>query len=242
MQLPNAWPMPSSRSPECDILDLCCGQGALTALLAERGATAHGLDFSPAMLAVARQRAPSAILREGDAQDLPYPDASFDGVTCNFGVLHIADRAKMLSEVRRVLRHNGLFGFSTWGAPEINPAHRIIFGAVRANLRPSSAPPQPDLFQFADRNEATRMLATADLRLESVTEIAQAWVLDRPEGLFEIFRSSAVGLSMLVKSLPVEQLEAIEASVREQVAGEYVVGDGFRVPVISLMLVARAVG
>ena len=54
------------------VLDLCCGQGNITAALLAAGYDVTGLDFSPAMLAHARARAPGAILIEGDAQSLPF--------------------------------------------------------------------------------------------------------------------------------------------------------------------------
>ena len=57
-----------------DVLDLCCGQGALTAMLVEAGANVTGLDFSPEMLALARTAAPGASLRQGDAAELQFAD------------------------------------------------------------------------------------------------------------------------------------------------------------------------
>ena len=67
------------------VLDLCCGPGFVGAAAQSRGARVTGLDFSAAMLDQARARFPGLAFDFGDAEALPYPDASFDAVVANFG-------------------------------------------------------------------------------------------------------------------------------------------------------------
>jgi ubiquinone/menaquinone biosynthesis C-methylase UbiE len=71
-----------------------------------------GVEFSPAMLAVARRRATDVgrkiDLREGDAQSLDFPDGSFDTVLCTFSLCAIPDDRRALTEMVRVLRPGGL--------------------------------------------------------------------------------------------------------------------------------------
>ncbi|NUW40862.1 class I SAM-dependent methyltransferase [Nonomuraea rhodomycinica] len=71
-----------------------------------------GVEWSEAMLAVARRRARSlgvpADLRQADAQALPYPEASFDTVVCTFALCAIPDESRALAEMDRVLRPGGL--------------------------------------------------------------------------------------------------------------------------------------
>ncbi|NKE63963.1 methyltransferase domain-containing protein [Lentzea sp. PSKA42] len=75
------------------------------------GVTLTGLDLSPAMLAIARTRAAELQrpidLREGDAQALPFPDASFDTVVCTLGLCGVPDERKAIAEMHRVLRPGG---------------------------------------------------------------------------------------------------------------------------------------
>jgi ubiquinone/menaquinone biosynthesis C-methylase UbiE len=70
-----------------------------------------GIDWSPEMLAIARERAASlgrdADLRTGDAQALDFPDASFDTVVCSFGLCAIPDDRRAVTEMARVLRPGG---------------------------------------------------------------------------------------------------------------------------------------
>jgi ubiquinone/menaquinone biosynthesis C-methylase UbiE len=75
------------------------------------GTTVAGVELSPAMLAIARQRADSlgggADLQEGDAQHLPYGDASFDTVVCALALCTIPDPATAIGEMKRVLVPGG---------------------------------------------------------------------------------------------------------------------------------------
>lgn len=87
-------------------LDLCCGTGAVTRLLAETGAEAIGLDASAGMLEIARQRG-AAGYRQGDALTLPFPAASFDAVTIAFGNRNVASLEMLYAEMRRVARPGG---------------------------------------------------------------------------------------------------------------------------------------
>ena len=68
------------------LLDMACGAGLALELAAVVGATCSGIDASPRLIAVARDRNPHADLRVGDIQDLPWPDASFDVVTSFRGI------------------------------------------------------------------------------------------------------------------------------------------------------------
>ena len=66
------------------VLDVGCGPGYVSAAAAERGATSIGLDFSAEMIAIAKRMFPHIEFREGDAQNLGFPDQSFDRVLANF--------------------------------------------------------------------------------------------------------------------------------------------------------------
>ena len=97
-------------------LDVACGTGEITALLARltgpRGQVT-GLDFSPGMLAIARQRLAGLGLGErvrlvqGDALQLPFPDGCFDVVTMGFALRNVADLDRALAEMARVTRPGG---------------------------------------------------------------------------------------------------------------------------------------
>lgn len=71
--------------PDTRVLDLCTGHGVVAAELLNRGASVVGLDFSPAMIALARKTAPNAEFVQGDAMAMTFTDNSFDAVTIGLG-------------------------------------------------------------------------------------------------------------------------------------------------------------
>jgi len=112
-------------------LDLCCGTGDVAFALARLGLEGVGLDFSEPMLAVAAQRSkaqcptskagtpalPIQFLR-GDAQHIPFPDASFDLVTISYGLRNLADWETGLREMQRVTRPGGRLLVLDFGKPD----------------------------------------------------------------------------------------------------------------------------
>jgi len=114
--------------PGDTVLDLCCGTGDVALALARRGATVTGIDFSHAMLDVARRRhAPTGVqFIHGDAMQLPFPDASADIVTVASGLRNVADVDRALAEWRRVLRPGGRLVVLEFGKPP-NAAWRWLY-------------------------------------------------------------------------------------------------------------------
>lgn len=102
--------------PGMEVLDVACGTGNATIPAARAGARVTGLDFSDALLAVARERAADAMVEvdwvEGDAQDLPFEDGSFDRVISTFGHMFAPDHERTAAEMKRVCR--GRIGICCW--------------------------------------------------------------------------------------------------------------------------------
>ncbi|MDQ3161890.1 MAG: class I SAM-dependent methyltransferase [Actinomycetota bacterium] len=97
-------------SPGDRVLDACCGTGDLTIAAREAGGEPVGLDFSGRMLERARHKAPQLEWVQGDLLELPFENASFDAATVGFGVRNVADLARGLAELRRVLKPEGRLG------------------------------------------------------------------------------------------------------------------------------------
>lgn len=105
-------------------LDVACGTGVLTRELpAIVGETPPpvGLDVSRGMLEVAGRLNPGIEWRHGGACSLPFEDASFDRVMCQYGLMFFPDRVKALLEMSRVLAPGGRVGIAVWDALESNP-------------------------------------------------------------------------------------------------------------------------
>lgn len=118
------------------LLELACGTGVLTRRLDARLAPAVRItatDLNDAMLAHAKARLPASPRLEwqlADASTLPFPDASFDAVACQFGIMFVPDKLAALAEARRVLRPGGTLHFSVWGPMGANPFARISHEVV----------------------------------------------------------------------------------------------------------------
>jgi demethylmenaquinone methyltransferase/2-methoxy-6-polyprenyl-1,4-benzoquinol methylase len=93
--------------PGSTALDVATGTGDLAVELARRGAQVTGMDFAPAMLELARQKAPGLTFEEGDALELRHTDASFDAVTVGFGARNFSDLDRGLAEMARVTKPGG---------------------------------------------------------------------------------------------------------------------------------------
>lgn len=95
-----------------DVLEIAIGTGRNLRLYPP-DVRLTGIDVSPAMLAVARRKAQQlgvgATLLEGDAQDLPFPDGTFDTAVCTLALCTVPDDARVVGEVARVLRPGGRF-------------------------------------------------------------------------------------------------------------------------------------
>jgi SAM-dependent methyltransferase len=100
------------------VLDVACGTGVTSVTAANRGAQVTGLDLTPALLERARYNAQLAGVQieflEGDAEHLPFPDASFDVVISQFGHMFAPQAAVTIAEMLRVLKPGGRIAFSTW--------------------------------------------------------------------------------------------------------------------------------
>jgi ubiquinone/menaquinone biosynthesis C-methylase UbiE len=100
------------------VLDVACGTGNTAIPLAQRGCIVTGVDIAPNLLVQARERAAAEGLSiqfdEGDAEQLPYPDASFDAVVTMFGAMFAPRPELVASELARVLKPGGLLAMANW--------------------------------------------------------------------------------------------------------------------------------
>jgi ubiquinone/menaquinone biosynthesis C-methylase UbiE len=131
--------------PEDTVLDVACGTGNATLPAARRGATVTGLDLTPKLLQEAQAYAEAEGLEiewvEGDAEALPFEDASFDVVISTFGCMFAPRHEVAAQEIARVLRPGGRIGICSW-----TPTGRIggFFQVTARHLPPppeGSVPP-----------------------------------------------------------------------------------------------------
>ncbi len=120
------------------VLDVGCGSGAFLRIAADHGATVCGLDASHELLAIARQRVPEADLSQGDLQQLPYVDDSFDAVLGFNSFFFADDMVAALREAGRVAKPGAPVVIQVWGRPEAFDLH--LMKDVLARFTPPRRP------------------------------------------------------------------------------------------------------
>ena len=190
------------------LLDVACGAGLAVELAGLRGARCAGIDASPRLLAVARDRNPDADLRVGDMHALPWDDDTFDVVTSFRGIWGTTPGA--IAEVHRVLVPGGRVGLTVWGhikaspgawalapfslaaAPKVqNQAAMVALGrpgAGEAVLRDAGFTDVervniPFVFEFADPEVYARALASTGPAFEAIEAVGEAAFLQAAEEL-----------------------------------------------------------
>jgi SAM-dependent methyltransferase len=125
------------------LLETAAGTGIVTRALARALPDAEiiATDLNQAMLdlAATKLQAPKVTWRQADAQSLPFEDATFDVVVCQFGVMFFPDKQRGYQEARRVLRPGGRFLFSVWDSIEQNEIPYCVAQSVKA-LFPTDPP------------------------------------------------------------------------------------------------------
>lgn len=151
--------------PGQSVLDLASGAGEPAVQIARAigpSGRVVATDLAEPMLEGSRKRAAAEGLKQmtaevADMEALPFSDASFDRVTCRFGIMFAPDTAKALSEARRVLKPGGRAAYLVWSLLEKNSIFRAIDGAARELLSGSLLDRPTHPFRFADGSLAMRM-------------------------------------------------------------------------------------
>ncbi|MBP3763312.1 MAG: bifunctional demethylmenaquinone methyltransferase/2-methoxy-6-polyprenyl-1,4-benzoquinol methylase UbiE [Bacteroidales bacterium] len=111
-----------------EVLDVACGTGDMSEALLRQGCRVTGVDLSEEMLSIARAKVPSVAFLRADAEQLPFPDAAFDAVTCAFGVRNFVHLEAGLAEMLRVLKPGGrlaVLELATPDSPLVRPLYHL---------------------------------------------------------------------------------------------------------------------
>lgn len=127
--------------PAHHVLDVACGPGTLTALVAPLVARVEAVDFAPRMVAHCRANTPDNVHAQvADGHALPFADGAFDRAFSMFGLAFFDDRLAALGELHRVLKPGGRVFVSSWVPFDQSPAMARM-GPVMRTLDPDLQPP-----------------------------------------------------------------------------------------------------
>jgi ubiquinone/menaquinone biosynthesis C-methylase UbiE len=200
------------------VLDLCCGSGLVAGAAASRGAVVSGLDFSPAMLAVARAAHPALHFAEGDAESLPFSDASFEAMVSNFGVHHLARPERAMAEAMRVLRPGGRLAVTTWAVPVENAAWGLLFDAIRLHGDIAAAKTPPSGGGLGSEAAVLHLLREVGFAAPAAETLRAEWKLAQPGDLLAALQHGTVRTAALIEAQRPAALLAIEAEIARRAA------------------------
>jgi ubiquinone/menaquinone biosynthesis C-methylase UbiE len=146
------------------VLDVACGTGILAreaALRVGESGTVAGVDPGRGMLAVAMELGPGIEWREGAAESLPYPDASFDAVVSQFGLMFFSDRRRALREMLRVLKPGGGFAVAVWDSLQNSEAYPIEVALLERLAGKAAADALRAPFVLGDKEELIALFTDA---------------------------------------------------------------------------------
>jgi SAM-dependent methyltransferase len=166
-------------------LDLATGTGAVALRAARAGAQVTARDLAPALLATARRLAGeqerSIRFDVGDAERLPYPDASFDVISSAHGVVFATDHAAVAGELARVCRPGGRLGLTYWRS---NPELARLMERVGYTRPPGADRPR----DWGEPEYASDLLG-GDFQLEFVEAVC-SWTAESGEATWRLFIGS----------------------------------------------------
>jgi SAM-dependent methyltransferase len=200
-----------------------------------------GVDIAEGMLAVARRDHPQLDFRPGDAESLPFADASFDAVVGAFVLNHLPRPDVAAAELARVLASGGRLALSVWDVPERARFLGLVREAVaRAVGSPMAEPPAgPDPFRFADDARLRALLDDAGLEDVAVETVA---VRHRVEGdameLWDGLLAGSVRSAAAVEALDAAARKRARAAFAELVEAHRVAG-GHELPAVAKVGSAR---
>ena len=217
------------------LLDLCCGPGMLAQGAVARGAHAIGLDF-PDVVKLARQLVPRAEFHAGDAQNLPFPDDSFDAAVCGYGLMHVPDAEKVLREMFRVVRPGGQIAVSVWESTTPHNGFGLVYAAVRAhgNLN-VPLPHGADFFQFGTEAKMSAALAETGFTDVKAAYVPQDWRVRSADQVLQAVLKGAVRSRALLAAQNKAETEAIRGFFEKTLSELPKAGSDYCVPLPAIL-------
>lgn len=218
------------------VLDVACGTGVIAraaAAAVRPNGSVTGLDLAPDMIDVARATSDASIdWHTGDAASLPFPEAAFDVVTCQMGLMFMEDRAKVVAEMRRVLAPGARVIVSTPGT--IQPFFEVMERAITDNIDAQLGGFVRAVFSMNDPDAVAALLTDAGLAdVHATVEPATLRLPAPAEFLWQYINLTPMG--PFVAAAPDDDQAAMERQMAER--GQPFVVDG-GVPVEQPMVIA----
>lgn len=207
------------------VLDIACGTGNTAITARARAAAVTGVDLTPEMLGTARKRAEDEgygdiAWEEGDAENLPFPNGTFDVVVSSCGLMFAPDQQRVANEVARVTRPGGRIAIQAW---TLEGGVGRLFKVVRSYVPAPVGLPSP--FEWGDEEKVKTLFGTAfrNYRFEHYDSTEYT---DTPEQMFDGFIEQYGPTHRAYHGLPLEQAAAFRNDMIELFRGYVTPVDG----------------
>jgi SAM-dependent methyltransferase len=210
------------------LLDAGCGAGLAAQIAARRGAVVTGLDATPELLEIARERVPNGEFTTGELEALPYRDDTFEAVT-GFNSFQYATNPQIaLEHARRVAQPGAPIAIVTWAVPE-----RCEAAAYLAALKPLLPPAPPDApgpFALSAPGALEQLATAAGLTPGAADEVTCRWTYPDLDTALRALLSAGPAVRAIETSGESAVRTAIETAIApfHDRAGAYRVGSAFR--------------
>lgn len=202
----------TATGPGTRLLDIASGSGYAAALAAARGAEVTGVDVTPALLEIARERTPNGTFLEGEMEALPLPDSRFDVVVSVNGFQFALDPAMAFAEAARVLAPAGHLAAATFAEPERNQGTALHLAMKALVDEPADDGYAP--YALSSPGGLERALEhAARLLLVNAGEVALTWTYPDTETTVRALLASAGGARASRVAGEQRVREAIEAAL-----------------------------
>jgi len=175
------------------VLDVACGTGVLALFLrdcVQPGGSVVGVDINEGMLAVARRKASDIEWVNAPAEALPFPDARFEAVVSQFGLMFFTDRRGALREMARVLTPGGRLAVAVWDTLDHTPGYAAMAALLHRLFGAETAASLQAPYSLGDVDQLRALFTGTGLRDVAVTTHAgtarfpsiQSWVYTDVKG------------------------------------------------------------
>lgn len=149
--------------PQTKVLDIGCGSGLFLRMTGAKGATVTGIDVSPELLDIARQRNAMATLLNQDMENLSFADKSFDIITGFNSFPYAEDIIKVFKGIKRVLKDDGRLVAGVWGSASECEALKVL--ASIASLLPEPPAGSPGPLALSAKGKMEKLLTAAGFKM-----------------------------------------------------------------------------
>jgi len=201
-------------------LDIGCGEGHNTRLLAQRGARITAIDIAENFIVFAQQAEADEPLgieyRVASAVALPFPDMTFDFATGFMSFMDIPETERVVAEAYRVLAGGGRYAFTVWAKPDQAVGFGVVLRAIETHGTTNVGLPEgPPFFRFSEADACLSALAEAGFERPRVRQLPLIWRLPSADALFQAALCGAVRTSAALQAQTPEALVEIRRAVHD---------------------------